>query len=155
MAATAKTSKKTAKQAEWKAPTGKPALLSGGNPQIPKGDGDAPVQAYIAAMPGWKSKVGRRLDAIIERAVSGVEKAVKWNTPFYGNENPVWFLAYHCMTKYIKVTFFDGSSLEPMPPETSKYEKVRYLHIFEDEPFDEAQFEDWVKQASKLPGEKM
>jgi Uncharacterized conserved protein len=130
-------------------------LLSGGNPQIPKGDGDASVQAYIAAMPGWKRDVGRRLDAIIERTVPGVEKAVKWNTPFYGVRNPVWFLSFHCMTKYIKVTFFDGSSLHPVPPETSKYEKVRYFHIHEDDELDEALFADWVKQASQLPGERL
>ena len=130
-------------------------LLSGGNPQIPKGDGDAPVKAYIAAMPGWKRDIGRRLDAIIERTVPGVEKAVKWNTPFYGVKNPVWFVSFHCMTRYIKVTFFDGSSLHPPPPEKSKYEKVRYFHIHEDDELDEAQFADWVKQASQLPGERL
>lgn len=133
----------------------KPVLLSGGNPQIAKGDGDAPVQAYIAAMPGWKHDVGRRLDALIERSVPDVRKAVKWNSPFYGVEAPLWFLSFHCMTKYIKVAFFRGSSLQPPPPVTSKHEAVRYFHIFEDGEFDEAQFADWVKQASKLPGEKM
>lgn len=133
----------------------KPKLLSGGNPQIPKGYGDAPVQAYIAAMPGWKQAVGQSLDAIIEREVPGVAKAVKWNTPFYGVESGRWFAAFHCMTKYIKVTFFDGTLLEPVPPETSKQAKVRYFHIREDDDFDENQFADWIRQASKLPGEKL
>ncbi len=130
-------------------------LLSGGNPQIAKGHGDAPVQAYIAAMPGWKSGVGRRLDALIENAVSGVSKAVKWNSPFYGIEGQGWFLGYHCMTKYVKVAFFRGASLTPPPPGTSKQKDVRYLDIHENDPFDEDQFVDWVKQASELPGEKM
>jgi hypothetical protein len=133
---------------------GKPVLLSGGNPQIAKGYGDAPVQAYIAAMPGWKSDVGRRLDAIIERTVPGVRKAVKWNSPFYGIEDDFWFLSLHCFTKYIKVTFFRGASLRPVPPGASKHPGVRYLDIYEGQ-LDEAQFTDWVKQASKLPGEKM
>lgn len=136
-------------------------LLSGGNPQIAKGYGDAPVQAYIAAMPGWKSDLGRRLDEIIVRAVPGVRKAVKWNSPFYGagNEDPEkgagWFLSSHCFTKYVKVTFFRGASLRPLPPGTSKYDEVRYLDIREDDRFDEAQFAAWVKQASQLPGERM
>ena len=129
-------------------------LLSGGNPQIAKGDGDAPVQAYIAAMPGWKSELGRRLDTLIESAVPAVRKAVKWNTPFYGVESGRWFLAFHCFTKYVKVTFFDGTSLEPPPPGTSKQETVRYLDIYEGA-FDEAQFRDWVEQASRLPGERL
>lgn len=146
-------SENVAKKAAGK--PGEVVLLSGGNPQIPKGEGDAPVKAYIAAMPGWKRDVGRRLDAIIEREVPGVQKAVKWNTPFYGVESPFWFLGFHCMTKYIKVTFFRGSSLNPPPPVKSKYEAVRYFHIFEDGEFDEAQFADWVRQASKLPGERM
>lgn len=132
----------------------KPKLLSGGNPQIAKGYGDAPIQAYIAAMPGWKRDVGRRLDAIIARVVPGVHKAVKWNSPFYGVEDDVWFLALHCFTKYIKVTFFRGTSLRPVPEGASKHPEVRYLDIHEGE-LDEAQFADWVKQASKLPGEKM
>ena len=134
--------------------SGKVVLLSGGNPQIAKGYGDAPVQAYIAAMPGWKSEVGRRLDALIERTVPGVRKGVKWNSPFYGLEDDVWFLAIHCFTKYIKVTFFRGASLKPQPVGKSKYEAVRYLDIHEGE-LDEAQFAAWVKQASLLPGEKM
>ena len=132
----------------------KPVLLSGGNPQIAKAYGDAPVQAYIAAMPGWKSDVGRRLDAIIGRAVPGVHKAVKWNSPFYGFEGQGWFLSFHCFTKYIKVTFFRGASLRPAPLGESRYKEVRYLDIHEDE-LDEAQFADWVKQASQLPGERL
>ncbi|SDP26614.1 hypothetical protein SAMN04488061_2667 [Filomicrobium insigne] len=130
-------------------------LLSGGNPQIAKGYGDAPVQAYIAAMPGWKSDVGRRLDALIESAVPNVNKAVKWNSPFYGLEDNGWFLSFHCFTKYIKVAFFRGASLKPMPPGTSKQKDVRYLDIYEHDELDETQFADWVKQASKLPGERM
>lgn len=130
-------------------------LLSGGNPQIAKADGDAPVQVYIAAMPGWKGDVGRRLDAIIERAVPNVCKKVRWNTPFYGIEDNGWFLAFHCITKYIKVAFFRGTSLRPVPPVESKQKEVRYLHIDEDGQFDEVQFVDWVKQASQLPGEHM
>ncbi len=137
-----------------KSAPGEVVLLSGGNPQIAKGYGDEPVQAYIAAMPGWKSDIGRRLDAIIERAVPGVKKSVKWNSPFYGVEDDLWFLSYHCFTKYVKVTFFRGASLSPAPSGKSKYEAVRYLDVYEDQ-FDEAQFADWVKQASKLPGEKM
>jgi hypothetical protein len=132
----------------------KPKLLSGGNPQIAKGYGDAPVQAYIAAMPGWKSDVGRRIDALITRTVPGVKKAVKWNSPFYGVEEGLWFLSFHVFAKYIKVAFFRGTSLQPVPPGTSKHKNVRYLDVYEDG-FDEAQFTDWVKQASELPGEKM
>jgi hypothetical protein len=140
-----------------KSPRGKatkPKLLSGGNPQIAKGYGDAPVQAYIAAMPGWKSEVGRRLDALIARTVPGVKKAVKWNSPFYGVEEGNWFLSFHVFAKYIKVAFFRGASLHPVPPGPSKQKGVRYLDINEGG-FDEAQFADWAKQASKLPGEKM
>lgn len=132
-----------------------PVLLSGGNPQIAKGYGDGPVQAYIAAMPGWKQAVGRRLDTLVERAVPAVTKAVKWNTPFYGISDEGWFLSYHCFTKYVKVTFFRGTSLQPVPPEKSKHPEVRYLNIREDDEFDEAQFLDWAKQASELPGEKL
>jgi hypothetical protein len=130
-------------------------LLSGGNPQIAKGDGDTPVQAYIAAMPGWKSQVGRKLDALIQAAVPGVRKAVKWNSPFYGVEEKSWFLAVHCYAKYVKVAFFRGAALDPQPPVASKQKDVRYLHIHEDDPIDEAQFTDWVRQASQLPGEHM
>jgi len=133
----------------------KPVLLSGGNPQIAKGNGDAPVQAYIAAMPDWKSDVGRRLDALIVRTVPGVAKAVKWNSPFYGIEGEGWFLSFHCFTKYIKVTFFRGTSLRPVPPGESKHPEVRYLDIREGEQLDEAQFAAWVKQASQLPGERL
>ena len=129
-----------------------PVLLSGGNPQIAKADGDAPVQAYIAAMPGWKSDVGRRLDSIIVRTVPGVRKAVRWNSPFYGMEGQGWFLNFHCFTKYVKVAFFSGTSLEPHPPGESKDENVRYLDIYEGDQFDEEQFAAWVKQASQLPG---
>ena len=132
----------------------KPKLLAGGNPQIAKGYGDAPVQAYIAAMPGWKRDVGRRLDALIARAVPNVYKAVKWNSPFYGIEGNGWFLSFHCYTNYIKVAFFRGASLRPRPPGASKQKEVRYLDV-RDEELDEAQFVDWVKQASKLPGERM
>jgi len=134
---------------------GKAPLLSGGNPQIAKGYGDAPIQAYIAAMPGWKSEVGRRIDEIVERTVPGVQKAVKWNSPFYGLERDVWFLSLHCFDKYIKVAFFRGEALRPVPPVTSKSQDTRYFHIHEHDQLDEAQFADWVKQASRLPGEKM
>lgn len=132
-----------------------PKLLSGGNPQIAKGYGDAPVQAYIAAMPGWKSDVGGRLDVLIEQTVPGVTKAVKWNSPLYGIEGQGWFLGVHVFARYIKIAFFKGASLDPIPPEPSKQANVRYLHIREDEALDEAQFTDWVKQAAALPGEKM
>lgn len=132
-----------------------PKLLSGGNPQIAKGEGEAPVQAYIAAMPGWKSDVGRRLDAVIEAAVPGVRKAVKWNSPLYGGEGEGWFLGVHVFAKYIKVAFFRGASLSPVPPVASKQKDVRYFHIHEGDQLDEAQFAGWVRQASQLPGEKM
>jgi hypothetical protein len=128
-----------------------PVLLSGGNPQIAKAGGDAPVQEYIAAMPGWKSDVGRRLDSIVVRAVPDVRKAVRWNSPFYGMEGQGWFLNFHCFAKYVKVAFFNGTSLDPLPPGESKDENVRYLNIYDDQ-FDEEQFAAWVKQASQLPG---
>jgi hypothetical protein len=127
-------------------------LLSGGNPQIAKGDGDAPVQAYIAAMPGWKRELGKRLDAIIVRHVPKVRKAVKWNSPFYGLEGQGWFLSFHVFTKYVKVGFFRGSSLNPVPPGVSKDQNVRYLDIYEGDELDEAQMAKWVKQAARLPG---
>jgi len=130
----------------------KPALLAGGNPQIPKGEGEAPVQAYIAAMPGWKRDVGLRLDALIVRTVPDVRKAVKWNSPFYGREGQGWFLNFHCFTAYVKVAFFRGASLRPLPPAESKDKDVRYLDIHADQQLDEAQLADWVKQASRLPG---
>ena len=135
-----------------------PILLSGGNPQIPKGYGEAPVRAYIAAMPGWKRGVGQQIDALIANAVPGVRKAVKWNSPLYAapDEPPDhWFLSYHCFDRYVKVAFHRGASLEPKPPVASKQKDVRYLHIHEDEAIDEAQFVDWVRQAAALPGEKM
>jgi hypothetical protein len=147
-----------------KRPTSKPikvrkgekvVLLSGGNPQIAKADGDAPVQAYIAAMPGWKRDLDKRLDALIVRSVPTVRKAVKWNTPFYGIEGQGWFLGFHCLTKYVKVAFFRGTSLRPVPPGESKQKDVRYLDIREGDQLDEAQFAGWVKQASELPGERM
>ncbi|HUD90932.1 DUF1801 domain-containing protein [Sphingobium sp.] len=127
-------------------------LLSGGNPQIAKGDGDAPVQAYIAAMPGWKHGAGRWLDALIVRTVPDVKKAVKWNSPFYGVEGQGWFLSYHCMTRYIKIAFFAGTSLDPMPPVASKSEGTRYLHLFEEKRVDKAQLVEWIRQAAALPG---
>ena len=129
-----------------------PVLLSGGNPQIPKGDGDEPVQAYIEAMPGWKHDVGRRLDALIVDAVPSVQKAVRWNSPFYGTEDNAWFLSYHCFAKYVKVTFLNGTSLDPLPPEPSKDPTTRYAHIREDEEIDEEQMKAWIRQAAALPG---
>lgn len=154
--------KKVAKKAAAKPPrktpackkSGAPKLLSGGNPQIDKGYGDAPVQAYIAAMPEWKRAIGRKLDTLIAGAVPGVSKAVKWNSPFYGVEEGRWFLCFHVFTRYVRVTFFDGGSLKPPPTGTSKYERVRYYDIHEGA-LDEKQFVAWVKQASKMPGEKM
>jgi hypothetical protein len=134
-----------------KAPA-KPKLLSGGNPQIPKGDGAAPVRAYIEAMPGWKRDVGRRLDALVEHAVPDVRKAVRWNSPFYGVEGRGWFLGVHCLTKYVKIAFFKGSALRPPPPVASTQEDVRYFHIHEGDDVDEALLVRWIKQAAKLPG---
>ena len=148
-----KTSKATAKPKAGEG--GQPVLLSGGNPQIAKGYGDAPVQAYIAAMPGWKSALGARLDALITSAAPGVRKAVKWNSPLYGMEDDYWFLGIHVFAKYVKVAFFRGASLDPVPPGPSKQKEVRYLDIREDDELDEAQFTAWVKQAAALPGEKM
>jgi hypothetical protein len=139
-------------------PEKEPKLLSGGNPQIPKGDGDAPVQAYIAAMPGWKHDVGRYLDALIERSVPDVRKAVRWNSPFYGIEDRGWFLSFHCFTKYVKVTFLNGASLRPVPPVASRHEHVRYFHIHADDEPDEPGEEllvSWIRQASALPGEDL
>lgn len=130
----------------------KPRLLSGGNPQVAKADGDAPVQAYIEAIPGWKRAVASRLDGLISRAYPKVRKAVRWNSPFYGVEGRGWFLSFHCFTGYVKVTFFEGASLRPLPPGESKMEKVRHLDIHETDEIDEARLAAWVKQASKLPG---
>lgn len=160
--ATKATARKTGGAATKRAPKAtqgaaarKPALLSGGNPQIPKGEGDAPVQAYIKAIPDrWKQDIARRIDEIVERTVPDVQKAVKWNSPFYGLDGKTWFLSLHCFTRYVKVTFFRGTSLRPVPPGESKTKETRYLDVPE-EGFDEKQFADWVKQASRLPGEKM
>jgi len=130
-------------------------LLSGGNPQIPKGEGDAPVQAYIAAMPGWKQDVGRKIDALVTRTVPNVRKAVKWNSPFYGApEDPGWFLSYHCFPRYVKVTFFYGALLDPLPPGKSKWPDVRYLDIGENDAIDEKQLTSWIAQAAANPGWK-
>jgi hypothetical protein len=126
-------------------------LLSGGNPQIAKAEGNAAVQAYIAAMPGWKRDIGKRLDAIVVRSVRNVRKAVKWNSPFYGIEGRGWFLSFHVFTRYVKVTFFRGTSLRPVPPGASKHRDVRYADIHEDD-LDEAQMATWVKQAAAKPG---
>jgi hypothetical protein len=129
-----------------------PVLLSGGNPQIAKADGDAPVQAYIKAMPGWKRAIGRRLDALVVRTVPNVRKAVKWNSPFYGVEGQGWFLSFHCFTKYVKVTFFRGTALRPVPPGASKHADVRYLDIREDDEIDEELLASWIRQAAAVPG---
>jgi len=133
-------------------PQAKPTLLSGGNPQIAKGEGDAPVQAYIAALPGWKSEAARRLDALIVRTVPAVRKAVKWNSPFYGIEGQGWFLSVHAYANYLKVAFFQGALLDPLPPVGSKSKDVRYVHIGEDEPLDEDRMAGWIRQAAALPG---
>ena len=148
-----KKSEKVAKKADAER-VAKPALLAGGNPQIAKGYGDGPVQAYIAAMPGWKRAVGRRLDALIVRNAPRVRKAVKWNSPFYGIEGRGWFLNFHCFTKYVKVAFFRGASLRPLPPGESRHKDVRYLDIREDDALDEKRLASWIRQASKLPGWK-
>lgn len=129
-----------------------PALLAGGNPQIPKGDGDAPVRAYIAAMPGWKRDVGERLDAVIKAAVPGVRRAVRWNSPFYGTDGGGWFTSFHCFTRYVKVAFFDGVDLDPVPPEASKDPRARYVHIHKDDDIDDALLTRWMEQAARLPG---
>jgi hypothetical protein len=160
MSVTAKATTKKPAKAATPAPkpkppkSAKPVLLSGGNPQIAKGYGDEVVQAYIAAMPGWKRDIGQQIDALIVRSVPKVTKAVKWNTPLYGLEKDLWFLAFHCFTRYVRVTFFRGLSLEPVPPGPSKSKDTRYYDIYEGA-FDEKQFIAWVRQASKLPGEKM
>jgi hypothetical protein len=160
MAKKKKTPRKTAKPGKSPKPaktparrsTAKPTLLSGGNPQIAKGEGDTPVQAYLAAMPGWKRDVGRELDALVARTVPDVRKAVKWNSPFYGIEGQGWFFSFHCFTKYVKVTFFRGASLEPLPPGASKHKDVRYVDIYEDKPLDQTQMAAWIRQAAALPG---
>ncbi|HKP61766.1 MAG TPA: DUF1801 domain-containing protein [Polyangiales bacterium] len=152
MPRTSKPRKSIRKASSSKAGTKKPVkLLSGGNPQIAKGEGDAPVQAYVAALPGWKRELGRKIDALVVRSVPGVRKAVKWNSPFYGIEDQGWFLSFHAFAQYMKLTFFRGTSLKPTPPGTSKHPEVRYLDIREGE-LDEAQLAKWVKQAASLPG---
>jgi hypothetical protein len=133
----------------------RPKLLSGGNPQIPKGEGNGPVQDYIAAMPGWKREVGQHLDELIVRTVPEVHKAVKWNQPFYGHKGEGWFLSFRCYTNYVQLQFLKGTSLNPLPPKASKHAEVRYLDIREDHVLDEAQLQSWVEQASRMPGEKM
>ena len=150
--ATGKNGRASASKSEEPSGGAAPVLLSGGNPQIAKADGDAPVQAYIAAMPGWKRDVGARLDALIVSVVPSVRKAVKWNSPFYGLDDQGWFLSFHCFTKYVKVTFFHGASLRPLPPGESKQKEVRYLDIHEHEQINQGQLAKWVQQASKLPG---
>ena len=145
-------STKAAGKVTARRPAAMTKLLSGDNPQIAKGEGDAPVQAYIAAIPGWKRDVASRLDVLIVRTVPKVRKAVKWNSPFYGMEGRGWFLSLHCYTRYIKVAFFRGTSLRPVPPGESKHKEVRYLDVREDDELDEARFARWVKQASRLPG---
>lgn len=150
-----KASKTSAKKKAPARSASKTVLLSGGNPQIAKGYGDAPVQAYIAAMPGWKGAVGKKLDAIVTRAVPNVRKAVKYNSPMYGVEDHHYFLSFHVFAKYIKVAFFRGAHLNPVPPGESKQKDVRYLDIHEDDALDEAQVASWARQASRLPGEKM
>lgn len=134
--------------------TSTPKLLSSTNPQIPKGDGNEPVQAYISAMPDWKSAIGRRIDTLVDQTFPTVRKAVKWNTPLYGKEDG-WILAMYCYKKYVQITFMQGTSLTPVPPATSKVEGIRYLNIHEDDQLDEAQLTDWIRQASRLPGKKL
>ena len=151
---TTETPKKTAETPAERGDAG-PKLLSGGNPQIPKGDGEAPVKAYIAAMPGWKRDVGRSLDELIVRTVPAVRKAVRWNSPFYGIEGKGWFLSFHCFTRYIKLTFLNGKLLSPPPPVASKHEDVRYFHIHRDDAVDQELLADWMRQAADLPGEDL
>lgn len=148
------TAKRKRTKAAERAPA-QPKLLSGGNPQIPKGDGEAPVRAYVAAMPGWKRSVGRRLDRLVVRTVPGARKAVRWNTPFYGIEGQGWFLSFHCFEKYVKVAFLNGASLRPPPPIASKHDAVRYLHVHEEDEVDDEQLADWFRQGSALPGERL
>jgi hypothetical protein len=143
---------KSARRGPRKRVAAKPTLLAGGNPQIAKADGNAPVQAYIAAMPGWKRDVGCRLDALIVRTVPNVRKAVRWNSPFYGVEGQGWFLAFHTFTNHVKAAFFRGTSLRPVPPGESRHKEVRYFDIREDDQLDEAQMATWIRQAAALPG---
>ncbi len=149
-----KTAKKTAKKTTKRADPA-PKLLSGGNPQIPKGDGDAPVQAYIAAMPDWKRAVGERLDRLIERSIPDVHKAVRWNQPFYGHEGDGWLVAFRCYTNYVQLQLFRGTSLDPVPPKASKHDEVRYLDIREDDELDEDLLVGWFEQSGRLEGMQM
>ncbi len=144
-----------AKRTTGKKAAAKPKLLSGGNPQIPKGDGHAPVEAYIAAMPSWKRAIGQHLDALLVRTVPSVRKAVRWNTPFYGIEDQGWFLGMHCMTKYVKVSFLNGASLCPVPPVDSKQGLARHVHIYENDQIDDEKFANWIQQASERPGQEL
>lgn len=132
-----------------------PKLLSGGNPQIPKGDGEGPVRDYLDAMPGWKQRVGRWLDELVVRTVPNVRRAVRWNSPFYGVAGRGWFLSFHCMTKYVKVTFLNGGSLDDPPPVESKYPAVRYLHVHEDDEMDDERLTNWIRRAAELPGDEL
>ena len=150
--ATGRGPRSTATRRKGARATKKPLLLKGGNPRIDKGEGDAPVQAYIAALPGWKRDVGRRLDALVVRTVPGVRKAVRWNSPFYGVEGRGWFLGIHTFTRHIKVAFFRGTSLRPLPPGESRSKETRYLDIHEDDELDEALTARWIRQAAALPG---
>ena len=150
--AAGKGSRTTAARRKRPRRTAKPRLLSGGNPQVARADGDAPVQAYIAALPGWKRDVGRRLDALIAHTVPGVRKVVKWNSPFYGVEGQGWFLSLHVFTRYVKVAFFRGASLCPVPPGESTSKATRYLDIHQDDALDEARLAAWIRQAAALPG---
>lgn len=147
-------SRKAPSRPPLKSEDGKPVLLSGGNPQIPKGFGDAPVQAYLDAVPGWKQDICRQVDALVGQVVPGVAKAVKWNSPLYGVEEGSWFLSFHCFDRYVKLTFFSGTSMEPPPPGASKVPGVRYLDIRQDDPIGD-QLADWIRQAAKLPGERL
>lgn len=132
-----------------------PRLLAGGNPQIPKGDGEEPVNAYLRAMPGWKQDVGQHLHDLIVRTIPDVRMAVRWNSPYYGIEGNGWFLSYHCFTRYVRVTWLNGSSLDPRPPGESKHERVRYLDVHEDDEFDDERLADWIRQAAELPGDEL
>jgi len=157
-ATTAKAAAKKPAVRKQTPPRGGPAkvrLLSGGNPQIAKADGDAPVQAYIAALSGWKRELAAQLDQLITKVVPGVQKAVKWNSPFYGVEGEGWFLGVHTFTRYLKVCFFKGTSLQPLPPVASASGEARYLHLSDQEPFDASLLADWIRQAAAIPGWKM